>query len=168
MTRTVRRIVTGHDAQGRSIVLSDAPVSRTHELPGAKFFEVWATEGSPTPIRPAEPREPTERDLRIGPPPQGSYIRIIDFPPPSAGGQRSPMHRTRTVDYGIVLEGEMVMLLDDGSEVPLEAGDVVIQRGTNHAWENRSSAMARMAFILLDGEFTAELRERLPDMHLMA
>jgi quercetin dioxygenase-like cupin family protein len=67
------------------------------------------------------------------------------------------MHRTETIDYGIVLEGEIHLVLDD-SEVRLEAGDVVVQRGTDHAWENRSAATTRMAFILVDGVFSDELR----------
>jgi quercetin dioxygenase-like cupin family protein len=92
----------------------------------------------------------------IGPAAGGSVIRIIHFPPRSRGGLRSPMHRTRTIDYGIVLEGEMVLILTD-SEVELKTGDVVIQRGTDHAWENRSDAEARMAFILIDAAFGAEL-----------
>jgi uncharacterized cupin superfamily protein len=71
------------------------------------------------------------------------------------------MHRTRSIDYGIVLEGEIYMILDD-SEVRLRAGDVVVQRGTDHAWENRSTQVARMAFILVDGVFSDELRAILP------
>jgi uncharacterized cupin superfamily protein len=72
------------------------------------------------------------------------------------------MHRTRSIDYGIVLEGEIYLILDD-SEVLLRTGDVVVQRGTDHAWENRSDRVARMAFILVDGAFSAELRQILPD-----
>ena len=71
------------------------------------------------------------------------------------------MHRTETVDYGIVLEGEVFLLLDD-SEVRVQAGDVVIQRGTDHAWENRSDKLARVAFILVDGAFSGELKASLP------
>ncbi len=83
-------------------------------------------------------------------------IRVIEFAPASAGGRRSPMHRTRTIDYGIVLEGEVVLILSD-SEVLLKTGDVVIQRGTDHAWENRSEKPAKMVFVLLDAEFDDEL-----------
>jgi uncharacterized cupin superfamily protein len=70
------------------------------------------------------------------------------------------MHRTQTVDYGIVLDGEVVLVLED-SETVLRAGDVVVQRGTSHRWENRSATPARVAFILIDGAFTAELRDAL-------
>ena len=86
------------------------------------------------------------------PAPNGTKIRINEFPP----GVVSPMHRTQSVDYGIVLSGEVALVLDD-SETVLRAGDVVVQRGTNHRWENRSGQTARMAFILVDGAFTAEL-----------
>ena len=83
-------------------------------------------------------------------------------------GNQSPMHRTETVDYGIVLEGELYLVLDN-SEVLLKQGDVVIQRGTDHAWANRSDKVARMAFILVDGQFTPELKALVPgiDAHLL-
>lgn len=159
MRAPTRRIVTGHDSAGRSIVVSDAAVPHTRSLPGATFYEVWSTAATPEPLGRLPGVEPTSAQPRIGPPPGGSHIRVIDFPPASQGGVRSPMHRTRTIDYGIVLEGEMVLLLTD-SEVPLRAGDVVVQRATDHAWENRSARLARMAFVLLDATFDPEL-ERL-------
>ena len=68
------------------------------------------------------------------------------------------MHRTETIDYGIVLEGELWLMLDDGSETRLGPGDVVVQRGTDHAWENRSEQVVRVVFVLVDGAFTDELR----------
>jgi len=83
-----------------------------------------------------------------------------------AAGQRSAMHRTRTIDYGIVLEGEVYLVLED-SEARLQPGDIVVQRGTNHAWDNRSDAPARMAFILLDAEFAPELQASVPFMALV-
>jgi quercetin dioxygenase-like cupin family protein len=72
------------------------------------------------------------------------------------------VHRTETIDYGIVLAGDVLLVLDDGSETPLTAGDVVVQRGTNHAWVNPGDESARMAFVLVDGVFTAELWASLP------
>ena len=72
------------------------------------------------------------------------------------------MHRTASVDYGIVLEGEITLVLDD-SEVTLRAGDIVVQRGTDHAWANRGDSVARVCFVLVDGEFTPELAATLPD-----
>jgi quercetin dioxygenase-like cupin family protein len=156
MSAPTRRIVTGHDSEGRSIVASDGPVPHVRELPGATFYEVWATGRAPEPLGRLPAVEPTSTAPRIGPTAGGSQIRVIDFPPASRGGVRSPMHRTRTIDYGIVLEGEMVMLLTD-AEVNLKAGDVVVQRATDHAWENRSDRLARMAFVLIDAAFDAEL-----------
>ena len=72
------------------------------------------------------------------------------------------MHRTESIDYGIVLEGEMTLVLDD-SEVTLRAGDVAVQRGTDHAWANRSDAVTKVAFILVDGAFASDLLATLPD-----
>jgi len=160
-----RRIVTGHDNSGVSIVLSDGPAPVSRELPddGVVFYEVWNTDTAPAPIGPAEPDEPTERALRVPPEPLGTKIRVNEFHPGHLDerGLQSPVHRTESVDYGIVLEGEMVLILDD-CEVQLKAGDIVIQRGTDHAWANRSDRIARMAFILVDGAFTDELKAILP------
>ncbi len=81
--------------------------------------------------------------------------------PPAAGGSRTVMHRTSTLDYVVVIEGEVVLVLTD-SEVMLKPGDVVVQRGTDHAWENRSNATARMAFFHIDAAFSDELLDKLP------
>ncbi len=152
-----RRVVTGHDARGRSVFLHDGapPVVRTAP-DGALFYELWNTDAAPAPLAPAEP-EPTRRDLTVPPAPRGTKIRINEFPP----GVVSPTHRTQTVDYGIVLEGEVVLILDDGAERVLTPGDVVVQRGTDHRWENRAAQTARMAFILVDAAFTTELLDLL-------
>ena len=158
MTARTRRIVTGHAPDGRSIVIEDSAVPHVRELPGARFDEVWATGAAPAPLGLRPDREPTSMAPVIGPGAGGSTIRIIHFPPATDGGLRSPMHRTRTIDYGIVLEGEMVLILSD-SEVALKAGDVVVQRGTDHAWQNRSQNEARMAFVLIDASFAAELEQ---------
>ncbi|WP_051222324.1 cupin domain-containing protein [Conexibacter woesei] len=156
-----RRIVTGHDDRGRSVVLSDgpAPVSRTVTDDGTAFHEIWSTAGAPAPIPAAEERDPTQRPLRVPPEPEGTVIRVVDIP---AGG-RSPMHRTESVDYGVVLDGELHLVLDDGSATALAPGDIVVQRGTDHAWENRSGGPARMAFILVDGRFADSLKTRLAE-----
>ena len=163
-----RRVVTGHLPDGRSVVLSDSPVPHVRSLPGARFDEVWATHDCPERIGLAPAREPTSAATTIGPSDAtGSAIRIIEFAPASAGGARSPMHRTRTLDYGIVLEGEIVLILSD-SETVLKAGDVVVQRGTDHAWENRSDARAKMAFVLIGAEFDRDLAALLKGQELMA
>ncbi|HEY6890940.1 MAG TPA: cupin domain-containing protein [Solirubrobacter sp.] len=149
-----RRIVTGHDARGRSVVLSDGPTPRTHENEFAIFHELWNTRAMPAPVAPTE-REPTERPLITPPDPNGTIVRITVI----KAGERSPMHRTQSIDYGIVLEGEIWLVLDDGSETRMRPGDVAVQRGTDHAWENRSDQPARIVFILVDGTFTDELRD---------
>ncbi len=162
--RVPRRIVTGHDAQGVSVVISDGPVPVTRELPddGVAFHEVWATTPAPAPVGP-ELDDPTLGPVTVPPPPLGTRIRINEFLPGHLDELRlqSPMHRTQTIDYGIVLEGEITLILDK-TDVVARAGDIVIQRGTDHAWANRSDRIARVAFVLVDGTFTPELLERLP------
>ena len=137
---------------------SDAPVPAAGAGPsGTLFYELWATGATPAPIG-ADPVDADAADtppagpLSVAPAPNGTKIRINELPP----GAGSPMHRTQTVDYGIVLDGEVVLVLDD-SETVLRAGDVVVQRGTSHRWENRSGTTARVAFILIDGAFTPGL-----------
>ena len=180
--KPVRRIVTGHDRNRRAIIALDgAPRSIEFKaVPGTVFHELWNTNEMPVPIDNAA--DPTGRALQLHPTPNGSIIRIVDIPPDSvqkkvsaadvAAGFASMgaghavadqgesrhrlMHRTQTIDYGIVLAGEIWLLVDDG-EVRLGPGDIVIQRGTNHAWSNRTEEMARIAFILLDGKFAPDV-----------
>lgn len=150
---------------------SDGPVPAAGAAPsGSLFYELWATDAAPAPIDTepinAEPIntgpvDPAAGPLSVTPAPNGTKIRINELPP----GAGSPMHRTQTVDYGIVLDGEVVLVLED-SETVLRAGDVVVQRGTSHRWENRSAATARVAFILIDGAFTTELRDALGEDRL--
>lgn len=164
MPRVTRRIVTGHTPDGVSVVLSDGPVPVTRDLPddGVSFHEVWNTSGTPARITAAED-DPTQRGLAVPPPPHGTKIRVNEFRPGHLDerGLQSPVHRTASVDYGIVLEGEITLILDD-SEVTLTAGDIVVQRGTDHAWANRGDITARVAFILVDGEFDPTLAATLP------
>lgn len=165
-----RRVVTGHDANGVSVILSDGivPVHKFMPQDGVGFYEIWATDAMPAPVSPTESGEVTERSLKVPAEPNGTKIRINEFFPGHINelGNQSPIHRTESIDYGIVLEGEIYLVLDD-SEVLLKAGDVVVQRGTNHAWANRSDKVARMAFILVDGQFTPELKAIIPDAKLM-
>lgn len=164
MTASIRRVVTGHDAQGKSIVLSDGPPPQNHSMlgpsVGADFFEIWNVPAAVPILSPAEPREPNEREFTIMPA-CGHLLRIIEIYPLSEGGQRTVMHRTGTLDYVVVIEGEVVLLLDD-SEVILRKGNVVVQRGTDHAWENRSDRRAVVAFFHIAAEFSAELLSKLP------
>ena len=158
-----RRVVTGHDKTGKSVVLSDGPPPQHHPMHGAEvgadFFEIWNST-RPVPALSAQESEPNERAFTIMPV-SGHLLRIIEIYPPSQGGKRTVMHRTRTLDYVVVIKGEIVLVLDD-SEVTLRAGDVVVQRGTDHAWENRSNQPARMAFFHIDAQFDAELLKVLP------
>jgi quercetin dioxygenase-like cupin family protein len=153
MSSVPRRIVTGHDADGRSVVLSDAPTPKTLDIGTAAFHELWITDATPAPIAATEP-EPTDRPVRTPPPANGVMVRFTEMAP----GAESPMHRTETVDVGVVLEGETWLLLDDGSETRVGRGDAVVQRGTNHAWANRSDSPAQMVFVLIDGTISEELR----------
>jgi len=185
MGRAVRRIVTGHDAQGRSVVQEDGPPARVATLggeSGTTFHEVWSTRSTPAPIDRAS-GEPAEPGISLLPPARGTRIRILDIPPDDGSLAALPreairtlfeaigaghalaedpphplMHRTETVDYGIVLEGELVLILDE-SETLVRAGDIVVQRGTSHAWANRSGSNARIAFVLIDGRFETDLAE---------
>ena len=172
----IRRIVTEDDAQGRSRIIEDAPAKAVRtvvERPGYRAVNVWRTVGMPMPV--AAPDD-IDRHQGILPPKGGTILRIIDFPPEPKDpderrrritatfggifkdashdkrrGKHPGMHRTETVDYAIVLEGEIWAVMDDG-ETLLRAGDVLVQRGTNHAWANRSGATARIAFVLIDGQ----------------
>jgi mannose-6-phosphate isomerase-like protein (cupin superfamily) len=178
----VRRVVTGHDARGRAVIQEDGPVPRVQRIGGAHgplFFEVWNTRATPAPIDRAS-GEPAEQGIQLAPPKGGTRIRVLDIPPDDAsfaqltpeqiqahfaevgareaasgadaGSRHVFMHRTETIDYGIVLEGELTLIMDEG-ETLLHPGDIVIQRGTNHGWANRSSRHCRIAFILIDGEY---------------
>jgi quercetin dioxygenase-like cupin family protein len=151
----VRRIVTGHDADGLALVLADealAPRGLTEDggRTDAAFFPLWATHQMPVDISSPDAlsrqREgSTTTTAGIG---SGSVLRIGVLAP----GARSPMHRTESLDYGICLEGECEMELDGGETVTVRAGDVVVQRGTNHRWHNLSDVPCRFAWILLDAQ----------------
>jgi quercetin dioxygenase-like cupin family protein len=177
----VRRIVTGHDSDGKAVVVSDGAPPRVIDVSGrgTRFHEVWRTMETPARIERVR-AEPPDEKLTLAPPRNGVRIRVVDFPPETEelasmtpemakglfaqigaehaatfgeGGPHPFMHRTETVDYGIVLEGEITLVLDK-DETLCRAGDIVIQNGTNHAWANRSGKPARMAFVLIDGQFS--------------
>jgi hypothetical protein len=160
----IRRVVTGHDKTGKSVVVFDGPPPQHHPMHGASvgadFVEIWSTPSTVPELTSLEASEPNERPFTIMPP-SGHLLRLISIYPPKDGGHRTVMHRTRTLDYVVVIEGEVVLALDD-SEVVLKQGDVVVQRGTNHAWENRSDSVALMAFFHIDAEFSPELLAKLP------
>jgi hypothetical protein len=184
----IHRVVTGHDAAGKAIASSNGALPTVVEIkaiPGTVFHEVWSTAGTPAPVDNGP--DPTLAPLMLPPPRSGTRIRFVDIPPDTAdylahGGARmhdafaqigdtkastvkadSPhplMHRTESVDYGIVIDGEMTLVLDD-SEVLLKEGSVVVQRGTNHAWANRSGRPCRMLFVLVDGVFEPSIADAL-------
>ena len=164
MTQFTRRIVTGHDADGKSIVVSDGSPPQHHSMRGlsvgADFIEIWNAPLAVPLLTSVEAREPNERDFTVMPV-AGHLLRILEVYPPKAGGKRTVMHRTKTLDYVVMIDGELVLLLED-SEVTLRQGDVVVQRGTNHAWENRSDKVARAAFFHIDAQFSEELLAKLP------
>src|SRR3954452_8015851 len=161
MSAAPRRIVTGHDASGKSVVLSDGPDPKMLDIGTAAFHEVWITDATPAPIA-ATQDEPTDRPVRVPPPAGGVMVRFTEMAP----GAESPMHRTETVDVGVVIEGETWLLLDDGSETLVGRGDAVVQRGTNHAWANRSDEPVRMVFVQVDGAIGEELRAALGPLEL--
>jgi quercetin dioxygenase-like cupin family protein len=146
---SIRRVVTGHDASNIAKVLIDAPATNAkYPQPGLVSTMMWCTETAPAKIPIGEKIEDMgARILGTAPPTKGTRFAVIDFPP----GNHPHMHRTETIDYVIVIEGEIDMDMDQ-STVKLKAGDILIQRGTNHAWANRSSKPARVAFVLVDAE----------------
>src|SRR4051812_35976414 len=149
-----RRIVTGHDRDGRSVFESDEQVQGTglaedRDRTDAIMFNLWASHESPASNSDESLEiEKTGSETLIVGSGHGTVLRIGVI----AVGTRSPMHRTQSLDYGICLEGECDLELDSGSVVTVRAGDVVIQRGTNHVWHNRSETPCKFAWILIDAE----------------
>jgi mannose-6-phosphate isomerase-like protein (cupin superfamily) len=160
-----RRVVTGH-RNGKGTVLFDgpAPNRKLRQASGLVSTLLWVTDESPADISGSADR--AEREIGVPPPPRGSLFRMVEFPPAGKAMSREAvlkemglagqsasahpgMHKTRSVDYAVVIEGEIDMVLDEG-EVHLAAGDVLVQQGTNHAWVNRGERPCRIAFVLLD------------------
>src|SRR5207245_32611 len=135
----IRRVVTGHDANETAKVLIDGPpTNRRTSKSGGVSTLIWCTDRTPADISVGENIEDMgARRLGTPPPPNGTRFTVNDIPP----GRTGPMHRTETIDYVIVLAGELEMQMDD-STVKLKAGDVLVQRGTNHAWINRGTGAA--------------------------
>jgi len=170
--KPTRRIVTGHDAQGKAVALFDGPsVPRQRSAGGNAVTLLWVTGENPVDMSGHQDRG--ETPVGVPPPSNGSIFRIVDFPsatstaapvdhhkmlvamgidPDSQGYARhANTHRTRSIDYALVLEGEIDMLMDD-TEVHVKAGDVLVQQGTNHAWVNNGDKPCRIAFILIDAK----------------
>jgi quercetin dioxygenase-like cupin family protein len=170
MKREIRRVVTGHDKDGKAIVVIDGNAPNVRERKAANVVStlLWVVEETPADISGSADRAVNE--VGVAPPANGSVLRIVDFLPVAdaasrdnaqmlqemgihAEGGKPPRHafthRTKSVDYAIVLSGEIDMLLDD-SEVHLKAGDILVQQGTNHAWVNNGKEPCRIAFVLID------------------
>jgi hypothetical protein len=173
----IRRVVTADSADGRSRIVEDAAAAAIRtvaERPGYRAVNVWRSAEMPAHIGASDT---TAAHRGVLPPKNGTILRICDFPPEPkdpkelkrvmdatfgsiysdadharATARHPGMHRTETVDYAIVLEGEIWAVMDEG-ETLLRAGDILIQRGTNHAWANRSAGTARVAFVLIDGAY---------------
>ena len=172
MTKPVRRVLTGHRADGRSTVLIDAPAPNVKQrAAGNGSTLLWVTEETPAGL---SQTDRAAREIGVPPPRRGSIFRVAEFPPGIGGEVRDneavlrdfgigadvkrghaprhpAIHRTRSLDYIVVLEGEITLLLDDG-EVVMKAGEVVVQQGTNHAWINRGAATCRLAMVFIDAE----------------
>jgi mannose-6-phosphate isomerase-like protein (cupin superfamily) len=169
MAQKIRRLVTGHDASGKAIALfdGDSPYARSRPGSGITSTLMWVTDETPTAMD--HGNDLADREIGVTPPRNGSVFRVVEFPPESQQGEldneemlrqmgaqrggegpaRHPgMHRTASIDYAIIMSGEIDMLMDD-TEVHLKAGDVVVQQGTNHAWANRGDQPCQIAFVLI-------------------
>lgn len=174
--RRPRRIVTGHDADGRSIFLEDGPAPnliQPDHAPNVGMFNLWRVMSMPASNADSADTAPADAKITLVPPEGGITFRVMEFPPDkernytaqqevfkaygnpetiSHGHQRHPgFHKTHSVDFAIVLDGEIWALMDVG-ETMMKQGDVLIQRGTNHAWSNRSTSPARVAFVLISAD----------------
>jgi mannose-6-phosphate isomerase-like protein (cupin superfamily) len=175
MAKPMRRVITGHNGQGRSVILADGPSPHVLELdamPGLALINLWVTDRSPASN--AGPADAAARPVVLEPPARGTIFRVVDFPPDKgmagkvdrekafaamgaghamdrSAARHPAMHKTNTVDYALVLDGEIWALMDEG-ETLLKAGDCLIQRGTNHAWSNRTDTSCRVAFILVSAD----------------
>jgi mannose-6-phosphate isomerase-like protein (cupin superfamily) len=184
MLREPKIIVTGHDDEGTAIIVADQP-PRTYENPKffTNFYEIWNEKKIPCTVR--KNMRDEEQELNHKPPRNGVRIRMHDFYPINTDGMKrltyedivahfaeagsadsvpprekwtqTFMHRTESIDFGIMIEGELTMIMEEGERV-LTPGDVVVQVGTNHGWENRGDSMARICFVLLDGDYDDEMR----------
>jgi hypothetical protein len=172
---SIRRVLTGHDDEGRSTIIADGPAENVKEIPnipGLALTDLWETTGAPASNE--GHADAAARPVRLEPPANGTIFRVVEFPPDAAwrkkpadaragfdaigaahaqdkASQDPLMHKTSTVDYAIVLKGEIWAVMEKG-ETLLKAGDVLVQRGTNHSWSNRTKKPALVAFILVSAK----------------
>lgn len=170
----VRRVLTGHDSEGKSTILADGQATNVKEMasmPGLALTDLWETTGAPASN--AGHTDAAARPVRLEPPKNGTVLRVVEFPPDARWRNRADaragfksigaahvadkssadpmMHRTSTVDYAIVLKGEIHAVMERG-ETLLKAGDILVQRGTNHSWSVRGNAPAIVAFVLVSAK----------------
>jgi len=182
MIRRVRRVLTGHDAAGRSTFIADglAPnVKEMASMPGLALTDLWETGAAPASN--AGDRDAADRPVRLEPPKNGTLLRIVEFPPDSAWRQGADakaafksigaghakdrassdpmMHKTSTVDYIIVLKGEIHAIMETGEKL-LQAGDILVQRGTNHSWSVRGDEPCIVAAVLVSARPVGASRKK--------
>ena len=182
MVKPIRRIVTGHDAEGRSILQEDGPapnVFRPSHSPNVGLTNLWLTDTLPAST--SDGADPTAQPFKLEPPAKGNVVRIVEFPPdkvwrkaadarkafasigaggaPDHGSADAMMHATATVDYIIVLKGEIWAIMDKGEKL-LKPGDVLIQRGTNHSWSVRTNEPCVIAAVLIGAKPAGRLARK--------
>ena len=180
----VRRVLTGHDGEGQSIFIADglaANVKEMASMPGLALTDLWETAAAPASN--AGDKDAASRPVRLEPPGNGTLLRIVEFPPDSAWRQGADakeafksigaghakdrassdpmMHRTATVDYIIVLKGEIYAIMEKGEKL-LKAGDILVQRGTNHSWSVRGSEPCIVAAILVSAKPAGGKKKKAP------
>ena len=174
MVWKIRRVVTGHDKNGRSVFLQDGNagnIKQMESMPGLALTDLWETTGAPANNEGKE--DAAKRPVRLEPPAGGTIVRIVEFPPDSqwrgkadakaafdsigAGHAKDKsnadpmMHKTATVDYIIVLKGKIFAIMEEGEKL-LKRGDILIQRGTNHSWSVRGKKPCVVAAILVSAK----------------
>jgi hypothetical protein len=174
MTWRVRRVLTGHDAEGRSTFIADGEAPNVKEMasmPGLALTDLWETTDAPASNE--GDKDAAARPVRLEPPPKGTLLRIVEFPPDAAWRDKADaqaafnsigaghakdrassdpmMHKTNTVDYIIVLKGEIYAIMETGEKL-LRAGDVLVQRGTNHSWSVRTAEPCIVAAVLVSAK----------------
>jgi len=174
MASDIRRVVTGLDADNKAVVLFDSRLPLSPGPYGLASTNMWITDSYP-PSLSFSKDDPAARPIGVSPPDNGTKFRVVEFPPLDAAteakmppdflmktvGETAPargvpvthplMHRTRSLDYAVVLSGEIDMMLD-GTSVHLKPGDTVVQQATNHAWINRGKEPCRILFVLMDSK----------------
>lgn len=182
MVQRIRRVVTGHDRDGKSIFIMDGEAPNVLEMksmPGVALTDLWRTKTSPASN--AGNRDAAAGKIKLEPPQEGTILRIVEFPPDSAwreaadakaafasigasgapdhGSTDAMMHCTATVDYIIVLSGEIYAIMDEGEKL-LKQGDILVQRGTNHSWSVRTNAPCVIAAILVGAQPAGRLAKQ--------